>query len=437
MSYEELHWVLSRSDALLTDSGGLQEETMMYSIPSLILRNSTDRPEAITGQCGTLVGTDPKRLKTELQTLLEKLETKENHQQLMLNCSFPFGDGNASEKVLDFLISHENISLSDAARRVPYKSIPPPNKNVTTSLNFAKEIKSKEITQSDIDLITKKFNSTIGVVLQVYKRNTLEFQLDSILSQTLVPKTVIVLQNGFHVNVSQIILNFRQRHPHIELQHIASSKNLRFHGRFHVAYMMKEDWVSIWDDDVQPKSMWLQYSIEYSENNGNALVGANGRTFVKIDEEKYKVKERWDRVGENDFVGHIWTLPRAFLKYFLESKLITEHTGEDIQLSFALQKYGIKSMSPSMNGEQSAYDMPSFFKDEHAASLADQTPRQLLFCQLLKSGFRTLECSNCQNSDVLGKCIEFYKDKADNITKQAKIDDIEHNRKTTWHASLP
>ncbi len=431
LSYEELHWVLGHSQAVLTDSGGLQEEATWYPIPSLILRNSTDRPEAITAQCGTLVGTDPNEVTVKLQTLLQILVTKKNHNKLMSQCSFPFGHGNASEKILDILLSHENVSLSDAAKRIPYQSLPSTNKKVNTK--FSLKNKSKITQNTDVDFITKIFNSTIGVVLQVYKRNTLEFQLDSILSQTLVPRTVIVLQNGFHVNISQIILNFRKRHPHIELQHIASSKNLRFHGRFHMAYMMQEDWVSIWDDDVQPKSQWLQYSIEYSKKNGNALVGANGRTFVNIDAEKCKVKERWDQVGENDFVGHIWTLPRVFLKYLLEMKLITEHTGEDVQLSFALQKHGIRSVWPQMGQEKSAHDMPSFFYDQNAASRLDQAPRQVLFFQLLRYGFKTLKCSNCHNSDVIHKCINFLQATAKKVTKLAKIDDAVHNRNISWH----
>jgi hypothetical protein len=63
--------------------------------------------------------------------------------------------------------------------------------------------------------------------------------------------------NGFHVNVSAIIQKFRVQHPDIELQHIASSKNLRFHGRFHIAYMLEEDYVSVWDDDMLPRTEWL------------------------------------------------------------------------------------------------------------------------------------------------------------------------------------
>ncbi len=45
---------------------------------------------------------------------------------------------------------------------------------------------------------------------------------------------------------------------------------------------MKEEYVSIWDDDILPKTQWLQYSVEYSKQNGDALVGGNGRTFIRL-----------------------------------------------------------------------------------------------------------------------------------------------------------
>ena len=405
LAYEELHWVLVRSQAVLTDSGGLQEEATWYPIPSLILRDSTERPEVVTAHCGRLVGTDTKTVMQAFTDLLSNNKTQQN-QTVSSKCKPPYGYGNASEQIIQILINHQKFPVSNAAIKMPCHSL-------------IQELQT--------------FNqSSVGVVLQVYKRNSLEFQLDTILQQTLVPSSVIVLQNGFHVDVSKTIQDYREKYRHIELQHIASSKNLRYHGRFHMAYMMKEDYVSVWDDDMLPKSQWLQYSIEYSRKNNNALVGANGRTFVKIDETTHKVIERWNKRGVNDFVGHIWTLPRVFLRYFIESGLVTEHTGEDIQLAFALQKHGIKSMRPPTQGKKVAKDMKDFFYDKHAASRTNQSPRQLLFCQLFQAGFETIECKNCRNSNLIDKCIEFHKPRASNITTLAEKTDREENKKISW-----
>ena len=98
---------------------------------------------------------------------------------------------------------------------------------------------------------------TIGVVLQVFKCNSLKHQLNSLLNQTLLPSTVIVVQNGYHVDVSGMIADFWQSHSDMETQHIAESKNLRYHGRFYIPYIMQETYVSVWDDDIIAKSQHL------------------------------------------------------------------------------------------------------------------------------------------------------------------------------------
>ena len=159
---------------------------------------------------------------------------------------------------------------------------------------------------------------TIGVVLQVFKRNSLKLQLDSIVNQTLLPTTVIVLQNGYHVDVSKVITDFCKPYHKIEIQHIASSKNLRFHGRFYIAYMMQETYVSVWDDDIIAKSQWLEFCVDFSKRHGNALVAANGRTFIEIYNDKVSKGE--ELIGRNYLGGHIWMLPREFLKYYLKMK---------------------------------------------------------------------------------------------------------------------
>ena len=117
------------------------------------------------------------------------------------------------------------------------------------------------------------------------------------------------------------MLIFRKKYPNVQIIHIASSKNLRFHGRFHLAFMMKESFVSIWDDDVLPEKQWIEYCVNYSMTHNYALIGANGRTFIKIKNNKMVQKEF---NGENDFVSHTWTLLREYLKFYVPSQEITQ-----------------------------------------------------------------------------------------------------------------
>ena len=83
------------------------------------------------------------------------------------------------------------------------------------------------------------------------------------------------------------------------------------------------------------------YSIVWNFQNHTeiALVGSHGKLIIRINKNKVTQRESF---GRSDFVGHTWTLPRTFLEYYLESDKLSLHTGEDIQLSFALQKVGVQ-----------------------------------------------------------------------------------------------
>ena len=69
-SYEETHWILSRCYAILTDSGGIQEEAPSFKKPVLILRNVTERGEGIQAGIAKLVGTNGHMIYSETKKLL-------------------------------------------------------------------------------------------------------------------------------------------------------------------------------------------------------------------------------------------------------------------------------------------------------------------------------------------------------------------------------
>ena len=408
LSYEEVHWVMTRSQFILTDSGGLQEEATWYHVPVLVLRESTERMEAVEAGVAALVGKDLNILREKMIALLNK-----SHPlwKQMSHKSFPFGYGNASEQILNIL----ELSIENVTRDIIVK---PPSMGMLYP-NIHEILRSKEFSQV-----------TIGVVLQVFKRNTLIQQLEAAANQTLLPQTVLVLQNAHYIDVSSTIEHFRAKYTKIEVQHIASSKNLRFHGRFYMAYMMKETYVSVWDDDVIPQSEWLQYCVEFSKSHGNALIGANGRTFVSIGE---KMKQR-EFTGRNDFVGHTWTLPREFLKYYLESEMLSLHTGEDIQLSFALQKVGIESWKPPLGKKKRAGNL-SNAPNKFASYVQNQSPRELLFCKILKAGFKPLRCGNCNDTKIIDDCILRYQKKSQQIEQFSQEIDKFYNELIAWTAN--
>jgi len=86
---------------LLTDSGGIQEEGPSLGKPILVMRNKTERPEAVEAGTVVLVGTDPDRIVRGASLLLDDPTV---HQR-MSRIHNPYGDGNASRRIADVLLS--------------------------------------------------------------------------------------------------------------------------------------------------------------------------------------------------------------------------------------------------------------------------------------------------------------------------------------------
>ncbi len=101
LDYGQLVGAIQRSYLLLTDSGGLQEEAPSLGKPVLVLRETTERPEAIAAGTAKLVGTEPD---TVVGAARELLSSSTAYQQ-MANAINPFGDGKASDRIVE-IVSH-------------------------------------------------------------------------------------------------------------------------------------------------------------------------------------------------------------------------------------------------------------------------------------------------------------------------------------------
>ena len=99
LDYPALLWCLRRSALALTDSGGIQEEGAALSVPVLVLRNTTERPELIAAGGGELVGTDEGRIVATVTRLL----ADDAGLARMREATNPFGDGRTSARVADIL----------------------------------------------------------------------------------------------------------------------------------------------------------------------------------------------------------------------------------------------------------------------------------------------------------------------------------------------
>ncbi len=88
---------MTRAYLILTDSGGIQEEAPSLGKPVLVMRNTTERPEAIDAGTVKLVGTDVAVVVSEVGKLMGDNE----HYRRMSESYNPYGDGNACQRILD------------------------------------------------------------------------------------------------------------------------------------------------------------------------------------------------------------------------------------------------------------------------------------------------------------------------------------------------
>lgn len=99
LDYEPFVYLMSRSYFILTDSGGIQEEAPSLGKPVLVMRDTTERPEALKAGTVKLVGTDSKKIIRECITLLEDKDA----YLAMSKSHNPYGDGKACEKIVTYL----------------------------------------------------------------------------------------------------------------------------------------------------------------------------------------------------------------------------------------------------------------------------------------------------------------------------------------------
>ncbi|MFI4910560.1 MAG: non-hydrolyzing UDP-N-acetylglucosamine 2-epimerase [Sedimentisphaeraceae bacterium JB056] len=101
LDYLPFVYMMNRSTLLLTDSGGVQEEAPGLGKPVLVMRENTERPEAVEAGTAKLVGTDRSRIVQEVSKLL----TDKDEYRKMANAVNPYGDGHACSRILDFIES--------------------------------------------------------------------------------------------------------------------------------------------------------------------------------------------------------------------------------------------------------------------------------------------------------------------------------------------
>jgi UDP-N-acetylglucosamine 2-epimerase (non-hydrolysing) len=99
LTYMPFVWLMHRSDIVLTDSGGVQEEAPSLGKPVLVMRNTTERPEGVDAGNARLVGTDLDAIVSSLHELLES----QSAYNAMSSVKNPYGDGTSAKQIIDLI----------------------------------------------------------------------------------------------------------------------------------------------------------------------------------------------------------------------------------------------------------------------------------------------------------------------------------------------
>lgn len=101
LEYEPFVHLMKRSEIILTDSGGVQEEAPALGVPVLVLRDVTERPEGVRAGCARVVGTDIERIVRDTCELLDDAGARARMAHVVL----PYGDGHAARRTVEALLA--------------------------------------------------------------------------------------------------------------------------------------------------------------------------------------------------------------------------------------------------------------------------------------------------------------------------------------------
>ena len=101
VSYPAFVWLMEKAYLIITDSGGIQEEAPSLGKPVLVVRDKTERPEAIDSGTAILVGTQPEMILSEVKRIIAKQEVYNK----MADLKNPYGDGKASKRIVNHIMS--------------------------------------------------------------------------------------------------------------------------------------------------------------------------------------------------------------------------------------------------------------------------------------------------------------------------------------------
>lgn len=255
---------------------------------------------------------------------------------------------------------------------------------VETIIRIFEDIKDKKIT----------------VILNSYRRPyNLKMQVEAIKKQTVQPTEIWLWVNDHEDNrgydYSDLGVNKIFHNDH----------NWKFYGRFAAALLSDTEYVAIFDDDTIPGERWFENCLETMKTKqgilGSAGVILNSKIYM--DHRRSGWAARNEEIERVDLVGHAWFFKREWLQYLWKEKPPTWDNGEDIQFSYAAQRYGNvqtycpphppsdKSLHGSILGNELGIDSKATSNNNQVSHQQFFSERDMCVQYAIKNGWDTVK----------------------------------------------
>ena len=353
MDYPDLVRVMSMSDFIMTDSGGIQEEGAVLGKPILILRDTTERPEGVLAGVASLVGTDENAIVAKMTELLDRRDA-ENRLASVTGKTL-YGDGHAAKRITDLIewYLEDQRFASGSPSMVPLVRPPVPHYERNDAA------------------ATKPYD--IVVVLTVWKRDTLEAYLQLLSEQTLLQlnpdfrTNVIVFQNGEHLNVSSTLHKWKNtdlwHKATVDITYVHSPMATGYYGRFLAPLLSDvrpDGYFVVCDDDVIFGTKYLEnmarvvdagsLAVRVGRFLGQVTQGGEGYTEhmgVSVNGWQIGIQISNAEDVEYDFGGQVWMGRFAWIKAVWHHPPPVILTSEDFWISAVLKAYhGVSTRRP-------------------------------------------------------------------------------------------
>ena len=354
LNYIDLIHLLSVSFFIMTDSGGIQEESLSIGKPILILRTNTERIEGVKLGSAILAGTSSDKI-YYYSSLLLKNQTLYNEMSKMHNNVY--GSGNSSKIIVNIIERYFENGLPESHY---------------SNFKYYNNLKNLNYSQIlfNYDNMLSNYNNEpqyeIVIVLTVWKRNNLESQLIQIKRQSILePKKykkikIIIFQNSNHTDISYIIKKWSMPNifnDNVKISFINAPFETGYFGRFLsplTSSVTNTAYFIICDDDIIWGDRYFENMIRVVDEG--FLATRNGRLIDK----KYNeicpicqfiginnVQACFNEDIEYDFGGHIWAGRISWLRNAWTHLPVSIENCEDFWLSSVLKTfYNISTKIP-------------------------------------------------------------------------------------------